>query len=273
MTTLVTGARGAVATELIALLRRRGLPVRPASRQPGDPSIATCDLGDPATFPAALAGVTSVFLYAEASHIEAFVKEATTAGVEHIVLLSSSSVLGPDPEASPLAKSHLDVERAVAAAPVRSTLLRPGSFAGNAQAWSWAVKAGNPVSLPFPNSSNDPIHEADIAEAAAAVLTDPALADRPYWLTGPESITFAEQLGILSHVTGRDIAIKHVTREEWKAEMADYVPEPVADALLDWWQSHDGVPAEITTDLERLIGRPGRTFATWAAEHVSDFKG
>ncbi|MFD1545128.1 NAD(P)H-binding protein [Nonomuraea guangzhouensis] len=273
MTTLVTGARGAVATELIALLRRRGLPVRPASRQPVDSSIATCDLSDPATFPAALAGVTSVFLYAEPSHIDAFVKEATAAGVEHIVLLSSSSVLAPDAQASPLAKSHLDVERAVTAAPVRGTLLRPGTFAGNALAWSWPVKAGNPVSLPFPNSSNDPIHEADIAEAAAAVLTDPALAGRPYWLTGPESITFAEQIAILSHVTGTDIAIKNVTREEWKAEMADYIPEAFADSLLDWWQSNDGVPAEITTDLERLIGRPGRTFATWAADHVGDFTG
>ncbi|MEU4225934.1 NAD(P)H-binding protein [Nonomuraea sp. NPDC026600] len=273
MTTLVTGTRGTVATELIALLRRRGLPVRPASRQPADPSIATCDLSDPATFPAALAGVTSVFLYAEPSHIDAFVKEATAAGVEHIVLLSSSSVLGPDAEASPLAKSHLDVERALTGAPVRSTLLRPGSFAGNAKAWSWTVKAGNPVSLPFPNSFVDPIHEADVAEAAAAVLADPALGGRPYWLTGPESITFAEQIAILSDVTGRDIAIKNVTREEWKAEMADYVPGPFADALLDWWQSIDGVPAEITTDLERLIGRPGRPFATWAADHVGDFTG
>jgi uncharacterized protein YbjT (DUF2867 family) len=273
MTTLVTGARGSVAAELIALLRRRGLPVRPASRQPADPSIATCDLTDPATFPAALAGVTSVFLYAEPSHIDAFVKEATTAGVEHIVLLSSSSVLGPDPEASPLAKSHLDVERALTAAPVRSTLLRPGSFAGNALAWSWPVKAGDPVSLPYPNSHSDPIHEADIAEAAVAVLTDPALGGRPYSLTGPESITFIEQIGILSHVTGRDIPVKNITREEWKAEMADYVPEPIAEVLLDWWQSNDGVPVEITTDVERLLGRPGRTFATWAADHVGDFRG
>ncbi|MEV1244162.1 NAD(P)H-binding protein [Nonomuraea sp. NPDC049750] len=273
MTTLVTGARGAVATELIAILRRRGLPVRPASRQPGDPSIATCDLSDPATFPAALAGVTSVFLYAEPSHIDAFVKEATEAGVEHIVLLSSSSVLGPNPEASPLAKSHLDVERALTAAPVRSTLLRPGSFAGNALGWSWPVKAGEPVSLPYPHSHNDPIHEADIAEAAAAVLTEPALGGRPYLLTGPESITFAEQIAILGHVTGRDITIRNVTREEWKAEMADYIPEQFAEPLLDWWQSNDGVPVEITTDVERLISRPGRTFAAWAADHLGDFTG
>uniref|UniRef100_UPI003C300F43 NAD(P)H-binding protein n=1 Tax=Nonomuraea bangladeshensis TaxID=404385 RepID=UPI003C300F43 len=271
MTILVTGARGAVATELIALLRRRGLPVRPASSRPDDPSTVTCDLTDPATFPAALAGVSSVFLYAEPSHADAFVKEAVTAGVEHIVLLSSSAVLAPDPQANPLAKTHADVENALTAAPVRSTLLRPGAFAGNALAWSWPVKAGTPVSLPYPGTYNDPIHEADLAEAAATVLLDPAVGGRAYTLTGPESITCAAQIDILREVTGRPITIREVTRAEWKAEMADHVPGPVADALLDWQQSNDGVPTELTTDLEGLIGRPGRTFATWAREHVAAF--
>jgi uncharacterized protein YbjT (DUF2867 family) len=272
MTTLVTGARGAVATELITLLRGRGLPVRPASRRPSDPSIATCDLGDPATFPSVLAGVSSVFLYAEPSHIDAFVKEAVAAGVEHVVLLSSSSVLSPDAETSPLAKSHLDVERALTAAPIRTTLLRPGSFAGNALAWSWPIKAGAPVSLPYPGSYNDALHEADIAEVAAAVLADPALGGRAYTLTGPEAITFAEQIDILSQVTGQDIAIRSVTREEWKAEMAEHVSEPIADALLDWFQSNDGVPVEITTDVERMVGHPGRTFVAWAEEHAAAFR-
>ena len=55
--------------------------------------------------------------------------------------------------------------------------------------------------------------------------------------------------------------------------MADYVPEHFAEPLLDWWQSNDGVPVEITTDVERLIGRPGRTFAAWAADHLADFTG
>ncbi|TMR96347.1 NAD(P)H-binding protein [Nonomuraea basaltis] len=271
MTILVTGARGAVATELIALLRQRGLPVRPASSRPTDPSIATCDLTDPSTFRGVLAGVSSIFLYAESSHIDAFVKEAVTAGVEHIVLLSSSAVLAPDAEANPLAKHHLDVEHALTAAPIRSTMLRPGAFAGNALAWSWPIKAGAPVSLPYPQSYNDPIHEADLAEAAAAVLADPTLSGRAYTLTGPEPITCAGQIDILSRVTGQDIAIRNVTREEWKAEMAEYVSGPIADALLDWQRSNDGVPTEITTDVERLIGRPGRTFAAWAQEHAAAF--
>ncbi|MET9064102.1 SDR family oxidoreductase [Streptosporangium sandarakinum] len=271
MTVLVTGSRGAVARALAGLLRERGLAVRAASSRPDGPDTVRCDLTDPSTFAAALKGVTSVFLYAEPSHAGAFIEEAAHAGVEHIVLLSSSSVLAPDPEDNPLAKSHLDVERALDASPIRSTSLRPGSFAGNALAWSWSLRSDRPISLPFPGSHSDPIHEADVAEAALAVLTDPGLGGRPYTLTGPESLTFAEQIDILSRVTGRTIPFRQVTREEWKRETAGHIPASYADSLLDWWQSSDGRPVELTRAVPELTGRPARTFATWARDHAGDF--
>ncbi|MEQ4715345.1 NAD(P)H-binding protein [Nonomuraea sp. B19D2] len=273
MTVLVTGSRGAVARNLVALLRDRGLEVRPASSTPGDPQTVRCDLTDPITFPSALKGVTSVFLYAEPACADAFAEEAARAGVEHIVLLSSSAVLIPDPDSSPLAKSHLEAERALEASPVRATSLRPGSFAGNTLGWAWSIKSGQPVGLPYPGSHNDPIHEADVAEAALAVLTDPDLGGRPYTLTGPQSLTFAQQIDILAEVTGRDITVKQLSRQEWKAEMAEYIPASYADPLLDWWQSNDGRPVEITQAVHELTGHPARTFADWARDHAADFTG
>ena len=271
MTILVTGCGGAVAAGLITLLRERGLDVRPASSRPPDASATLCDLTAPATFAAALDGVTSVFLYAAREHADAFAKEAAAAGVEHVVLLSSSSVLSPSAADDPLADVHLTAERAVAAAPFRATSLRPGSFASNAKSWSWPLRAGRPIDLPYPGAYTDPIHEADIAEAALAVLTDPSLGGRPYHLTGPESLTFAEQAGILARATGLPVTVNTVTREAWKAAMAERMPSRYADGLLDWWRSRDGVPAEITGAVEELTGHPARTFATWAADHLTDF--
>lgn len=46
------------------------------------------------------------------------------------------------------------------------------------------------------------------------MLTGPGLRGRPYTPTGPESLTFAEQIGILSRVTGRPFPVRQVTREE-----------------------------------------------------------
>ncbi|MEU8400963.1 NAD(P)H-binding protein [Nonomuraea sp. NPDC048892] len=280
MTTLVTGARGAVATALIGLLRERGLPVRPASSTPADPSIVRCDLRDPSTFAAALAGVTSVFLYAEPAYAAEFAQEAADAGVEHIVLLSSSSVLTPEPDADPLARSHVEAERALTSAPVRSTLLRPGAFCGNAFAWARTIKAGTPVALPYPEAHVDAVHEADLAAVAAAVLADPGALGgraynraytRAYTMTGPQSLTFADQIAALSRAIGREIVIKRVSRQEWKEQAGPYVDGPVGDALLDYWESRDGRPAELTPVVEELTGRPARTFASWAEEHRSAF--
>ncbi|MFI6293798.1 SDR family oxidoreductase [Nonomuraea sp. NPDC050790] len=271
MTILVTGSRGAVARALIPTLRERGLPVRAASSAPEADGTVHCDLTDPGTFAAALDGVTSIFLYAEASHADAFADEAVKAGGRHVVLLSSSSVLADDPAGNPLAASHLEAENALLRSPIPATLLRPGAFAGNATAWSWAVKSGEPVSLPYPGAHSDAIHESDVAACAAAVLADPSLGGRPYTLTGPESLTFAEQLAILGRALGREIGVKPVTREEWKAEVSAYVRGPYADALLDWWQSCDGVPAPLTTAVEELTGRPAQTFAAWAGANVAAF--
>lgn len=120
---LVTGSRGRVGSALISLLHAAGIPVRAASaapeklRLPPGVDPVRCALDDPATFPTALESVTSVFLYAEPSHIDAFLDAAEAAGVEHIVLLSSSSVLDPDAAENPIAATHLKVERALAASP------------------------------------------------------------------------------------------------------------------------------------------------------------
>ncbi|GAB3832123.1 Rossmann-fold NAD(P)-binding domain-containing protein [Dactylosporangium cerinum] len=85
-------------------------------------------------------------------------------------------------------------------------------------------------------------------------------------------MTFAEQIDQLADVIGHPITINHVTRQQWKQEMADYIPGPYADSLLDWWASNDGKPVELTTTVQDLTGHPARTFTTWAGDHINSFK-
>jgi uncharacterized protein YbjT (DUF2867 family) len=278
MTTLVTGSRGKVGAALINLLHSQGAPVRAASAAPeklelpaGVDSVKL-DLSDPATFPAALAGATSVFLYAEPSHIDDFLQQAAAAGVQHIVLLSSSAVLAPDAAENLIAANHFAVEQALDASPITSTVLRPGAFAGNALQWAWALKSGGPLSLPYPGSYGDPLHELDLAETARAALDDPALQGGTYHLTGPEALTFTEQLAILETATGRTFPITRVTPDAWKEAMADYMPAAFADALLSYWASTDGTPAPLTHRVEALTGHPARTFTEWAKENADAFR-
>lgn len=269
MTVLVTGSSGAVARALILMLDGEDIDVRAASSHPE--AGVRCDLKDPATFRAALTGVSSVFLYAEPAEIDAFLKEAAEAGVGHIVLLSSSAVLAPDAAEDPLAKQHLEVENALQASPIETTILRPGSFAGNAKAWAWPIKSGQPVSLPYPGAHADPIDETDVAECAFVALTEAGTTGKSYRLTGPESLTFAEQIDRVAEVIGRPVTVRPVSREDWKAEMADYVPGPYADALLDFWAASDGKPVELTNTVEELTGHTARTFTEWLHGHTDEF--
>ncbi|MEE4542288.1 NAD(P)H-binding protein [Streptomyces sp. V4-01] len=276
-TALITGSRGRVARALTDLLRAAGHDVRAGSRSPEDldpppgVAVAALDLGRPEQFPAALDGVDAVFLYAHAARIAEFTAAAEAAGVRHVVLLSSSAVLAPGAGHDPLARHHAEVEAALAASALTSTVLRPGAFAGNALRWARSIRASGTVALPYPHAHSDPLHEADLAEAAFAALTDPAPRGGTHHLTGPQSLTFAEQLAVLGRATAREVRAVPVTPAAWRAEAAVHMPGEVADALLAFWRRHDGAPVPLTGTLERMTGRPPRTFAAWAGEHAERF--
>ncbi|WP_069167481.1 SDR family oxidoreductase [Nocardia altamirensis] len=274
---LITGGRGAVATELSAMLHSDGLAVRVGSRQPEQLQVSSgiatvaCDLTDPTTFPAALAGVTSAFLYAEATTIAEFVTAATEAGVEHIVLLSSASVLGANAAANPIGKAHLDAELGLATAPMTTSVLRPGAFAGNARSWAGPIKAGKPISLPYPDAYTDPIHERDIAAVAHSLLTETEGRGTQHSLTGPETFTFRAQLECIAEVTGRPVTIDRVQPEAWKQQVSAHMPAEIADGLLDYWRRTDGIPAPITDTVAAITGRKARSFTSWVEENVAAF--
>ena len=137
MTILVTGARGQVGAAVLRGLLAAGSPVRASSRtpRPGEfpdgAEVVRADLDDPQTFPRALAGVRRVFLYARPATAPAFAAAARAAGVEHVVLLSSASVLTADAAANPIALQHSTAERALDDAGLTRTFVRPGYFATN----------------------------------------------------------------------------------------------------------------------------------------------
>ncbi|WP_067827496.1 NAD(P)H-binding protein [Actinomadura kijaniata] len=279
MTILVTGSRGKVGRGVVARLHAAGLPVRAASAAPAEltvpDGVATAELrlDAPETFDAALDGVRQVFLYPEPSGIDAFVKSALAADVEHVVLLSSSSVLAPGAETDPLASPSLLVERALAASGLTGTFLRPDAFASNAFGWAHPISRGLPVELAYPDASLAPIHPDDIADIAVATLTGDLLRGRAATLTGAQALTFREQLAILSEATGRDIPLVEITHAEAEEQMARYMPAPMAASLLALQKEAAEGPAAIADTTGTLLGRPARTFRQWAAENAAAFTG
>jgi uncharacterized protein YbjT (DUF2867 family) len=277
MTILITGARGTVGQAVIARLHAAGVPLRAASADPAlltvPPGVEIMEvrLGEPETFDAALDGVRQVFLYPEPAGIDAFVKSAQVAGVEHVVLLSSSSVLGPDAETDPLASHSLLVERALAASSLTCTFLRPDAFASNALGWAHQIWQGLPVEHAYPDASVAPIHPADIADIAVDALTGTGLRGRCITLTGPQVLTFREQLAVLARVIGRDIPVVEITHAEAEEQLGRYMPAPFVGSLLAFWAAASRQPATVADTTQSLLGTPARTFEQWADENAAAF--
>ncbi|MFF2193666.1 NAD(P)H-binding protein [Streptomyces sp. NPDC058157] len=279
MTTLITGARGKVGQGVIARLHSAGHPVRAAGARPAETTVPAgvevleLALDRPETFAAALDGVRQVFLYPEPSGIQELVEAAEAAGVEHVVLLSSSSVLGPDAETDPLAGHSLTVERALTASSLTCTFLRPDAFASNSFAWAYPIGRSMPVQLAYPDAQIAPIHPEDIADIAFEALTGGSLRGRAVTLTGPESLSFRAQLSVLSGAVGREIPVERISREAAERQMSSFMPARVAGSLLDLWAAASHGPAVVADTTASLLGRPARTYAQWAAENASAFAG
>lgn len=278
-TVLVTGARGQVGRGVIERLHAAGRRVRAASSKPaeivtptGEPA-AELTLSRPDTFAPALRGITGVFLYCEPEGIEQFLRAAENAGVEHIVLLSSSAAATETP-GDPIARMHVLTERALAASPITTTVLRPDAFAGNSAVWSHSIRKGEPVALPYPETSIAPVHPLDLADLAAAAFTGRgALTGTTHTITGPEALTFREQIAVIGGLLGREIPVQEITRTQAQEQWGGYMTAEILAALLDLWAEASTRPATIEQTTQSLLETPARTFEQWARENLATFRG
>lgn len=280
MTILVTGATGAVGRHLVATLLERGARVRALTRKPDDATlpdgvdIAAGDLTDASTLgPHVFEGVDRAFVF-PVQGVEAFVEAAIAAGIHRFTVLSSLAAARefPRDQGSASQLHHSAVEAAVTEPTDAWTILRPGTFANNLLAWAWQIRSGAPIRAPFLASAQAPIHEYDVAEAAAESLLTDAHLGEVIAMTGPEALTRAEQVATIAKARGREIPVIEITPEEFRAETAQFIPEPVVKMLLDYWSDTVTTP-DHPRPVTPITGRPGRTLAQWAADHRADFGG
>ena len=272
MVTVVFGASGNVGRHVADGLRANGEKVRTTSRRPNAETV-TADLERPETLPAALEGADKVFLYAKPDGIDGFVQAAEAAGVQHLVLLSSAAVVGPDAEHNPIAQQHRAVEVAIERSGVAWTFIRPGMFATNTL-WWWQrpIRADGVVRNPYPNAQTAPVHEQDLAALAVTALTTSGHEGQAYTVFGPESLTLRRQVELIGDALGRTIRLEEISVDESRAELSKTIPALGVETFLRQWAARDGTAAQTSTVVHEATGRPARTFAQWAVDHAEDFR-
>lgn len=106
------------------------------------------------------------------------------------------------------------------------------------------------------------------ADVAAKVLTEPGHTGQLYELTGPRLLSFADAAADISAASGRDVRYVPVSAAEFAAgAAAQGVPEDEVGALVELFgRVLDGRNASLTTDVERVLGRPATDFADYARD-------
>ncbi|MCX5060307.1 MULTISPECIES: NAD(P)H-binding protein [unclassified Streptomyces] len=281
---LVTGATGHVGGELVRRLVAAGEPVRAMTRRPAEARLPKGveavygDADDPASLDAAFACTEGAFLMSAQgvgtapgpTHDLALAEAAARAGLRRLVKLS---VLDGGAGADVIARWHAQAEAAVTdpSPGFAWTLLRPGRFMSNALQWAGQLRAGDEVSTPFADRPAASIDPADLAEVAALALTTDDHAGATYELSGPQSLTPADELAILGEALGRDLRLRPVPDDAARTGMAHYgFPPEVVDAIMQRTLESDR-GAEVLPTVEKALGRRPRTFAQWAREHAGAF--
>src|SRR3954463_8844309 len=232
---LVTGATGRVGRIVVDLLVDVGVPVRAlthrseaAAALPATVEVVTGDLTVPESLDAGLRGGGSVFLVWTGPPITApAVVDRIATSAQRVVFLSSPHQT-PHPffqQPNPMAVLHADLERLIAASGLASTIIRPGMFASNTRLWWGAqIREGDVVRWPYGAAETAPIDERDIAAVAARALYEDGHAGGDYVLTGPESLSQAEQVSVIGGVLGRQIRFEELSPEEFRRETAGTWP-------------------------------------------------
>jgi uncharacterized protein YbjT (DUF2867 family) len=280
---LVTGATGTIGRTLIDLLLGEGAKVRAVTRNPlaaGLPAEVQVVEGDPSrpdTLAAALEGVTGLFLHPRAAGDAAgdLASLAAERGVKRVVAQSAINI-DDDFSEQPsrfAGDKNKEAEDAAVGSGLEWTSLRASSFASNTlRAWGGQIRAGDIVRGPYAAFAEALIDERDLAAVAARALLTDELVGRKLELTGPQSLTHEEAVAIIGDVIGRPLRYQEVPPEAAKQGMiARGMPEPFVTALMDRYARGVGQPAVTTDEVEKVLGRPGRTFAEWVADQTAAF--
>lgn len=265
---LVIGASGRVGREVVEQLPAARALVRRQANFSGNVEMVYGDLTQPDTLDAALDGIRAVFLVWTAP-FEAFAPawDRIARRVRHVVYLSAP-LKTPHPffqQPNSLRADAENIERMIEASGIDWTFLRPGIFAANAlHFWGPQIRAGQTIYWPYLDTPTPPIHERDIAAVGVRALLDRGHAGAEYVITGPQSLTQAEQIDIIGEVIGRQITKENVSHEEG----LEIIP---VEHLLDAWRAGQGRPALLTNTFEQVTGRPPRSFREWAVDHRAAF--
>ncbi len=255
MTFAITGALGQTGSAASSALLAAGARVRmvvrrddaqaAAWRQRGA-EVVVADLRDAGALAQAFAGVHGAYLmnppayhaadvFAAAREVhEALVQAARTAGVRHVVALSSVGAQHASGTGN-IFTTH-DLERRVAGLPCGVTILRAANFMEN---WAWSFREilaeGVLHSMFKPLGRALPmVSAADIGRTAAGLLLAGGQGLHTVELHGPADVSPIDAAGTLSRLLGRKVRAAEADEARWAGHLRQAgFPSATVEAFVE----------------------------------------
>ncbi|HZD01940.1 MAG TPA: NAD(P)H-binding protein [Actinomycetes bacterium] len=275
---LVTGATGNAGGAVLRALVSAGEQVRGLIRREADQARlpasvegVTGDLNRPQTLWGPLSGVRAVFLLSGYQGLPDALAEMRNAGVERVVLLSSSAAPNGD-LSNAVARYHILSEQAVRESGLPFTFLQPNSFMSNTFQWAPQLRAGDVVRAPFADIRVAMIDPDDLGAVAAQALISAAHEGRSYRLSGPESLLPADRVAVLARVLGRELRFEAQSNAEARVEMSATMPPEYVDAFFSFFVDGTLDESKVLPTVREVTGRPPHSFEQWAVAHADAFR-
>ena len=281
----ITGATGAVGTQLVKKLAALNIPFKALVRDNKNidllkslpqAEIITGNLADGPDLYDALQGIEKAFLLTNSSeHAEQlqlnFVNIAHLAGVKHIVKLSQFAA----EEHSPVRflRYHAKVENRIKELVLTYTFLRPNLYMQGLLAFKDYIKNDGTFYASIGTAPISAIDVRDIASVATAVLTQPGHENKIYNLTGEESLTHYEMAHIFSRVLGRSITFVDVSPEQMEGAVraAGFLEWQIGGLIEDYAHYGRGEAAAVYHTISEVTGNAAITFEQFVDDHKALF--
>jgi len=280
---LVIGGTGNIGRLVVDQLKAAGAQFRAMTRNPdaaGLPPLVEVSRGDltiPETLDRCLENVETVFLVWVAPPAAAPAALERIANHARRIVFLTAPLKTPHPffqQPNPSRDMAERIERLIETSGLEWTFVRAGMFAGNARHfWGPQIRTGDVVRWPYLDAPTAPTDERDVAAVAVRALCEDGHAGAEYVVTGPQSLTQADQVHTIGRAIGRSLRVEEISPDEARSELLRILGSPtVVNMLLNAWAAAIGQPAFVTSTYAEVTGAPPRTFREWASDHAAEFR-
>ncbi|MBZ9988899.1 NmrA family NAD(P)-binding protein [Mesorhizobium sp. BH1-1-5] len=286
-TVLVTGATGRTGKAVIAALAARGARIRAMTRTlaaqdglraAGAHEIAVADLGDRSSLDSAVSGIGRLYHIGprfndrEIALGANIIAAASDAGLRHFVL---HSVFHSQCRTMIHHRQKLRLEEMLIESGLPYTILQPAMYMQNiALEWSKIEAEGiyeRPYRTDLPMAMVD---LADLAEAAAVVLTTERYIGGTYELVGGEPLSHADMAKVLTGLLGKPVQASRYAPTEWRRRNRDRFPDDYLRIYAAMCRHYDrfGLPGGNPVVASMILGREPTGFGDFARRFAAERK-